>query len=617
MAASSRHRWEGLLIMANLLQNMPAAPNEADRAAEMLQALEDHIHFAMQPIVHMQTGATYGFEALLRGHDKAGFPSIGEVFDRAWQAGVLHKADMILREIAIRQFSSASATRDARLFYNLDGRIFESKDYHPHLTGSILKRFHVAPERLVLELSEQYDNASAMHIADTLGMCRQHDYKLAIDDYGQGFSEMMMLFEHQPDFIKIDRFFITDIDRDSKKRLFVSAIVNLAHSVGTLIIAEGIETEREFLACKSIGCDLAQGYYVAKPSLSPRDLEPIYSIVVETNRRDRRKRHSDAETIRKHLTHPPLVHLGEQQEQLMEMFRQNKDQRLFPVVDTHMAPLGVLGEAAMKRFLYLKAGQDRLDQGSEWRQLTDYVTACPIADIHTPSERLLRLRASAPNVGGIMVTENFDYIGFLDADALLSVANDKLMSLETDRNPLTELPGVNAIVEAMSSAIESATDNVAIIHIDISSLRPFNDIHGFRQGDRAIRMVADILRNRFLRLGAFVGHHGADRFAVVARDLDTFDTLREAVAETVAVCALDLRSLYSPEEQSTNCILAPGIDGAPARHDLMGVCAGVLELPAGGGRKIGVEWVLATLDQLLGTAKSEATHIATTTIAGP
>ncbi len=68
--------------MAHLLFDDDKSEAESDKT---LKALEDNIHFAMQPIVHIQTGATFGFEALLRGHDKAGFNSISEVFDRAWQ----------------------------------------------------------------------------------------------------------------------------------------------------------------------------------------------------------------------------------------------------------------------------------------------------------------------------------------------------------------------------------------------------------------------------------------------------------------------------------------------------------------------------------------------------
>ena len=107
-----------------------------------------------------------------------------------------------------------------------------------------------------MELSESNDFLAVRHLEDSLQLCTEYGFKLAIDDFGRGFSEVQMLFGYQPDFIKIDRFFISGLADDSKKRLFVSSIVNLAHVLGVIVLAEGVETEREFLACKSIGCDI-------------------------------------------------------------------------------------------------------------------------------------------------------------------------------------------------------------------------------------------------------------------------------------------------------------------------------------------------------------------------
>ncbi len=586
--------------MAHLLFDDDKSEAESDKT---LKALEDNIHFAMQPIVHIQTGATFGFEALLRGHDKAGFNSISEVFDRAWQQGVLHQADMVLREIAIRQFANSNAGRDAHLFYNLDGRIFESRDYHPHLTGGVLNRFGIRPENLVLELSEQYDNASAMHVSDTLGMCRQHDYKLAIDDYGQGFSEMKMLFEHQPDFIKIDRYFITDIDRDSRRRLFVSAIVNLAHSVGTTIIAEGIETEREFLACKAIGCNLAQGYYVAKPTMSPREMEPVYTIVLETNRRDRRRRITDADSIRSRLLKPPTIGVRDSQSALTETFRKNRNSSVFPVLDDNGAPVGILREPDLKRFIYLQEGHTNLDDGAAFRRFQDHVAPCPGAEIDTSIEHLLKVYASAEASLGLIITENFDYIGFLDSDTLLRLANEKLMSQDQESSPLTALPSVNAIVEQISRTLDNAQSPSAIISFDISNLASFNTAHGFRQGDRAIQVVADSLRRYFLPRKAFLGYLGSGSFTAILSGIEDYETLDDDVKNIVTSGTRDCRCLHSAKEQEENKVFAQDFNGEKRDFGLLGLTAAVLRLPLGEQRWPSIDAAFKEMDWLIAEAK--------------
>ena len=126
-----------------------------------LDAVSRAVTFAFQPIVNIHTGRTYAVEALLRNVDKLGFSSIQDFFDYAWNAGILHRVDLVLRQLAISQFARCDALAGTKLFYNLDGRTFESNDYHPRQTGALLERFRVSPENFVLELSEGYDNIAA------------------------------------------------------------------------------------------------------------------------------------------------------------------------------------------------------------------------------------------------------------------------------------------------------------------------------------------------------------------------------------------------------------------------------------------------------------------------
>src|SRR3546814_13634900 len=80
---------------------------------------------------------------------------------------------------------------------------------------------------------------------------------LALDDFCQGYSRLRLLHEHQPDYVKIDRYFISGISAEPKKRLFLSRIVDVMHVLGICMIAEGVETEAEFRTCKDLGFDLA------------------------------------------------------------------------------------------------------------------------------------------------------------------------------------------------------------------------------------------------------------------------------------------------------------------------------------------------------------------------
>jgi hypothetical protein len=100
-----------------------------------------------------------------------------------------------------------------------------------------------------------------------------------LDDFGTGYSGLKTLYYLDPQYIKIDRFFITDILKDKKKKLFISNIINIAHQSGIKVLAEGVETLDELNVCRDIGCDLAQGYYIQKPVKSIGSLQFEYPHV--------------------------------------------------------------------------------------------------------------------------------------------------------------------------------------------------------------------------------------------------------------------------------------------------------------------------------------------------
>ncbi len=149
----------------------------------------DRIDYAFQPIVNIHTGNTFGFEALLRCHREAGFSSIDEVFDKAYDQGLLHQVDLVLREKALGKFAHFRKNHQVKLFYNLDNRLFDSMDYSPGSTMKILEAYH------------------------------SQGFKIAVDDCGTGFSGLQLLYYTEPDYIKIDRFFIQNMDNDPKMNM--------------------------------------------------------------------------------------------------------------------------------------------------------------------------------------------------------------------------------------------------------------------------------------------------------------------------------------------------------------------------------------------------------------
>lgn len=234
--------------------------------------------FAFQPIIDAHNGTCFGVEALLRGHEAAGFANIAEVFEAAWKAGMLHRLEMALREIALRKFRTLAGAASLRLFLNIDNRVMEMPDYRPEDNRELVRRLGLAPQQLCFELSEQHAFKCFDRTKEILAAYRRMGAGIALDDYGTGVSGLELLYHSEPDFLKIDRFFISGLDHDPKKRLFVRGIGEMARTLGCLVIAEGVESETEFRICRDLGCDLAQGYWIQAPTLDAARIQPQYRV---------------------------------------------------------------------------------------------------------------------------------------------------------------------------------------------------------------------------------------------------------------------------------------------------------------------------------------------------
>lgn len=255
---------------------------------EKWRDIADSIDFAFQPIVNIHNGICLGYEALVRGHQRFGFSNIHELFDAAYRDGSLFRFDIWLREKAIKQFVLIKDYYKFKLFFNLENRIIFSDNYRPGLTLEILKKFNLAPDSICFEISERHELDCSSHDFLMIDNYKRQTYKIAIDDFGSGYSGLQLLYRAEPDYIKIDRFFVSGIESDSKKKLFMAKVVNLAHILGIRVIAEGVENEKEFRLCKEIKCDYVQGYFIQMPTVYIKELHGTYDIVKNLNAGEKR-----------------------------------------------------------------------------------------------------------------------------------------------------------------------------------------------------------------------------------------------------------------------------------------------------------------------------------------
>jgi diguanylate cyclase (GGDEF)-like protein/PAS domain S-box-containing protein len=240
------------------------------------------VHY--QPIIDLGTGLISGVEALLRWeHPERGLLLPADFIAIAEETGLIVPIGGWVLGQACRQLQrwAAEVPETAKLVVtvNLSGRPLS----HPRLVAEVEAVLHdtgIEPGRLDLEITESVLMDDVEMSADTLQRLKALGVRLVVDDFGTGYSSLSYLRQFPVDGMKVDRSFVDGLGTDPGDSAIVAAIVNLAHTLGLRAIAEGTETAEQVHELRQLGCDAAQGFYIARP-LPP---EALLSLVRERRR---------------------------------------------------------------------------------------------------------------------------------------------------------------------------------------------------------------------------------------------------------------------------------------------------------------------------------------------
>jgi len=225
--------------------------------------LDFDFSMAFQPIYDSANARVWGYEALVRGIEGEGAHSVLSrvtpeqkyLFDQACRVKAI--------ELASGLFPRGE---DLKLSINF----MPNAVYEPAacLRATLLaaKRFDFPRSAIMFEFTEDEEIADTAHLSNIIAEYRKQGFVTAIDDFGAGYAGLGLLVEFQPDLIKIDMKLIRGIDTSLARQAVVSGIVGIARALDITVLAEGIETEAEFLVLKAAGITLFQGYYFARPS---------------------------------------------------------------------------------------------------------------------------------------------------------------------------------------------------------------------------------------------------------------------------------------------------------------------------------------------------------------
>jgi EAL domain-containing protein (putative c-di-GMP-specific phosphodiesterase class I) len=238
-------------------------------AQRVQQALDNgEMRLFYQPKVNMRTGQVVGMEALIRWqHPERGLLPPVEFLPLVEQSKLMVDiGDWVMHE-ALRQVTLWSAQGQSwPVSVNIAPRHFQHPDFLSRLRHILAQHPGLAPRRLELEIVESAALGDVLHVGQLIADCqRELGVRFALDDFGTGYSSLTYLKRLPVDTLKIDQSFVRDILSDQEDLALVKGVIGLAQVFKREVVAEGVESAAHGVLLLSLGCEVAQGYGIARP----------------------------------------------------------------------------------------------------------------------------------------------------------------------------------------------------------------------------------------------------------------------------------------------------------------------------------------------------------------
>jgi diguanylate cyclase (GGDEF)-like protein len=531
---------------------------------ELADVLRDgRISTLFQPIVDPRIRGVCGFEALTRGPSDSWLHSPQNLFEAARRNGLKVQLDLLCIQNACKRFVAARVA--GQLFVNVSPEtIYEEPDFATRFLASAASA-GLGADRCVIELTEESLLDDYARLRSTLQRLREAGCEIAIDDLGAGSSGLRTWSELRPDYVKIDRYFISGIDADATKLEFVRSILDMGRAMGCRVIAEGVETERECRELVDLGLDRLQGHLFGRPSVAPmqavQQLESLDRSIV-----------THGALCAEHIAvYVPPVNVDTRVAEVVEIFRECPDYLTLAVIRDNR-PVGVVRRdqlfglltkplhpeiynkkpvtAVMESPTLLIDGQLRLEQVS----------------------RLVTQKGRPRLTEEFVITKDGRYHGLGQTVDLLRLITEQQLQAAKHCNPLTLLPGNGSVRSCIDRLIENRRRFV-VCYFDLDAFKPYNDVYGYAQGDQVILHLAALLKNTLSTRLDFIGHVGGDDFLVVLRCADWRDRVRKVIRQFTATVG----GFYSSEDSTAGQIVAEDRDGGKRPFPLLTVSVAALD----------------------------------------
>jgi predicted signal transduction protein with EAL and GGDEF domain len=380
------------------------------------------------------------------------------------------------------------------------------------------------PACVTIEVTERDVVENPAQLAHALGYLRAHGMRIALDDFGNGHSSFEMWNEIHPDVVKIDRYLVNGLSRSAGRLAIVRALCQVAETLGTDLVGEGVEDPADLRVLRDLGIPYAQGFLIGRPAPAPvteanmeaRQLLRTPSVsVLPRPRGPITQRPTQVSHL---LMEAPSVHPRQTNEEVMALFVDYPELHAVAVVRDGQ-PIGLINRRLVNERMAQPFARELLARKS----CTALMNGAPlICDEQRSLESLadvLRGEDQRYLSDGFIVTRGGHYRGLGTGEALVRRVSELRIDAARHANPLTFLPGNIPTTEHLERLLDGG-ECFVVVHVDLTDFKPFNDHYGYSRGDEMIRLLSSLLSEYVDPALDFVGHIGGDDFVVLFQSND-------------------------------------------------------------------------------------------------
>ncbi len=522
------------------------------------------VHF--QPVVSVSRKMVIGLEGLIRGVDSSKSTLIPPqtLFEAARKDGSTLVLDRACREMAICGFRPVfEKQKDRLLFLNIDASILDEAAGSNYLTNQV-KAHKIDPGNIVIEINEAQiqDNATLKNFADTY---RKMGFMVALDDVGTGFSNLDRIMLVRPDIIKVDMSIVRNIQSDHFKQGVFKSLVSLSNKIGTLVVAEGVESEEEAIQILKLGGHMIQGYYFAEPqeisgnsdifssqkieALSRRFNRFMKNIIIEERNEGRKLNGIVSSSIRE----LSRVSDSDFDAKLLDIIWDNKIIECAYILDQHGVQISnticFMDKNDVKKNLIFYSAKKGTDHSMERyyyplasARLSRYITE-PYVSLATGSLCITASRffTNSEHKRYILCMDftaddtahTLALVKDLSTPGLVLDINGKSiadvgriitrMNQEMVKDSLTNTYNRRYIDERLLVDIFNASNQnlpISVIMADLDHFKKVNDTYGHLAGDYVLREFARLAKKQIRNSSDWIARYGGEEFLIVLVDAD-------------------------------------------------------------------------------------------------